>query len=303
MSPDSTPSLGALPRTLGHYTFTECVGVHTHHEFYRARQDEVEREVVVELLRESPDGTSTSAQSFHNSVKARAHMNLPRMMQVYESVQMEQHNFVAYQLPQGVALSELAEQHETLSVLSICRIIEQCATLYQECEKNDLRTRVLNSDMIFRESEESFYFLSPLCASCHASEVTSSFIPSMQALAEALIPLLPEQVEGASRTITLISWLQEGYQGSYLDWQSIRATALDLIEQVLPNWQHSEVANAMMRSKAARDRYQARARKQQAICYALIAICTFISLISLYQIFDEFSDPDNSPPPQRSKKK
>ncbi len=274
-----------------------------YHELYRAQQDEVEREVVVELLRETSDASSASAQSFRNSVKARAHINLPRMMQVYESMQTGTHNFVAYQLPQGVALSELAKQQQTLSVLSICRIIEQCAALYQECEKNELHTRVLTSDMIYMESEESFYFISPLCASCHASEVTSSAIPSMQALAEALIPLLPDQVEGASRTITLVSWLQEGYQGEFLDWQSIRATALDLIEQVLPNWQHSELANAMMRSKAARDRYQARARKQQMLCYALLTICALISLFSLYHIYDQFSAPDKPPTQQRGKKK
>ncbi len=285
------PSLPSLPHQLGHYTFTELLGVHEHHEFYRATQDEVEREVIIELHRQAPGVMPHADKSFMNSVKARAHVNLPRMMQVYESVQIEGYSFVAYQLPQGVALSELAERRRELSVLSICRAIEQYATLYLSCEQLDMGTRVLTSDMIFMESEESFYFLSPLCASCHTAELALDQRPSMQALGTALLPLLPQQVKGASRTITLVSWLMEGYEGEFLDWISIQATSLDLIEQVLPNWASTKAANSLLQSKAARDRYNARAKKQRIICLGIIAACALITLISAKQIYQQFTPP------------
>ncbi len=283
-----------LPQTVGDYTFKTLLGMHEHHELYIARQDEVERDVFIELYRqESPEAAAT-VSSFLNSVKMRAHSNLPRTMQVYETVHIGNICFVAYQLPQGVALSELAEKNRELSVLSICRVIEQYAALYLEADKLNIPTRSLNADMIFIESEESFYFLSPLCAECDMKERSLKDEEEMNSLADALNPLLPQDVEGSSRTFTLVSWLREGYEGEYLSWESIQATAIDLIEQVLPNWQSTEAVTELYKSKAARDRYQAHAKKITIIYIAILVVLLSIATIGALRIKDQFTTPSPS---------
>ncbi len=285
-----TPTFDSLPHTVGNYTFTKLLGMHEHHELYIARQDEVEREVFIELYRQDSPNGLTTVSSFLNSVKMRAHSNLPRTMQVYETVQINDLCFVAYQLPQGVALSELAEKNRELSVLSICRVIEQYAALYLEADKQTIPTRPLNADMIFIESEESFYFLSPLCAECDIKERSLKDEEEMKSLAEALNPLLPHDVEGSSRTFTLVSWLKEGYEGEFLSWASIQATAIDLIEQVLPNWQSTEAITELYKSKAARDRYQEHTKKLTKIYIAIIAIFLILTTLGAIRIADQFSE-------------
>ncbi len=280
-----TATYDSLPHSVENYTFTKLLGVHEHHELYIAVQNDVEREVVIELYRPSSEEDATTFSSFLNSVKMRAHSNLPRTMQVYETVQTPQHCFVAYQLPQGVALSELAEKQKELSVLSICRVIEQYATLYREADEQLIPTRSLNADMIFMESEESFYFLSPLCAQCDVKERSLKDAEEMNSLADALQPILPHDVEGSSRTFTLVSWLKEGYDGTYLSWESIQATAIDLIEQVLPNWQSTKVVTELYKSKAARDRYKLHATKLKAFYIAAIILFSIIALYSVLQLF------------------
>ncbi len=297
-SPLLTPSLrhvnatfDKLPHTVGNYTFKKLLGMHEHHELYIARQDEVEREVFIELYRQDSPEAAATVSSFLNSVKMRAHSNLPRTMQVYETVQIDDICFVAYQLPQGLALSELAEKNKELSVLSICRVIEQYATLYLAADKLDIPTRRLNADMIFIESEESFYFLSPLCAECDMKERSLKDEEEMNSLAKALNPLLPHHVEGSSRTFTLVSWLREGYEGEYLSWESIQATAINLIEQVLPNWQSTEAVTELYKSKAARDRYQAHAKKVTIIYIVALALFLILTTIGALRIKDKLTPP------------
>ncbi len=238
------------------------------------------------MRRRDEQNQEENIAQFITSVKTRSRIRLPRVMQVYDCVHLQDDCFVVYELPQGYPLSQLAAMGKDLTVLSICTVIEQCAELYIQCEAAKLPTRALNNEMIYVESEENFFFLSPLCALDDIKEQSSDDSVSMRALSEILSPLLPSNVEGASRCLTLISWLYEGYEGSYLSWQSIQATARSLIEQVLPNWEIQKTETALTKTKAARDRYTQRANKLSKIFLSSIVGCLVLLITSIFFIYN-----------------
>ncbi len=289
-----TASITQFPHQLGDYTLKSHLGGSAHYELYRAVQTKVKREVIIELRRRDEQNQEENIAKFIASVKSRSRVRLPRTMQVYDCVRVQDDCFVVYELPQGYPLSHITSMGKELSVLSICTVIEQCAELYIQCQAAHLPTRALSNEMIYMESEENFFFLSPLCSAEDIREQASDYSVSMRALSAALSPLLPSNVEGASRSLTLVSWLYEGYEGSYLSWQSIQATARSLIEQVLPNWEIQKTETALTKTKAARDRYTNRAKKLSQILLSSIAGCLILLITGIFFIYNTVTADDEN---------
>ncbi len=219
-----------LPQQIGDYTLLSYLGSQQDRSFYEAQQIHVERIVIVELI--DANSTNITAERFVESARARVSEQMPGVMPVLEAIQLKDYWLVCQECPKGKSLAEMSNNGERLSPLATCRLLEQVCDLYRYCNAHNIRTSYLTADTVYQLSEEEFSFLSPACLI--DSEEASRAI-KMAELAEIIIPVLPaDNAAGQNRIYTLISWLQEGYDGQLLNWGTIGATASLIIEQLHP---------------------------------------------------------------------
>ena len=222
-----TPIFPELPRQLGVYTLTRLIELRNNTALYEARQTHVDRAVVLEVL--TPDATHDEEVAFLAQARLRvASSELPHVSNVYESLRAEGHWFLTQELPPGRSLAELASAGEQLSVPLICCIIRAAAEMYDLCNQVELQAMPLAPASIFVEEGGEVHFLSPLVEGEIYTPDTQ-----MQALAGAITPLCPQQkASGLGRAVTLLQWLNEGYEGQYLAWEVLGETASTILQQL-----------------------------------------------------------------------
>ncbi len=219
-----------LPHRVGDYTLLNLLGTQHDRDFYEAKQNHVDRVVIVEII--DAKKTKITHAHFVESARARVSEYIPNVMPVYEAVQLKDYWLVCQERPTGSSLAELAEREEQLDVLTVCRLIEQVCELYRYCNANRIKTTKLTANTIYQIGEHEFRFLSP--ARSHVG-TEASRAEKMTQLADVIIPILPVNVAGQNRLYTLISWLQQGFEGQLLNWGAIGSTASLIIEQLHPD--------------------------------------------------------------------
>lgn len=219
-----------LPHTLGVYTLTRLIELRENSALYEAQQTHVDRSVVLEVLQ--PGISHAEEVAFLAQARHRvATSGMPHVADVFESLRSDGIWFLTQELPQGRSLADIAAANEKLSVLHICCIIAAAAEMYGECQQNSLSAMPLAPSSIYVEESGEVHFLSPLVEGQQHTPAAQ-----MQATAAALWAVCPEEKEpGLGRTVTLLQWLNEGYEGSFLAWNELRETAVTIITQLQQN--------------------------------------------------------------------
>lgn len=271
-----------LPHVLGTYTLRRQLGVHAHSELYAAKQEHVNRQVIIEVLR--PDADPGIVNFFLQSARARGIAKITGVAQVLESTSAEGIWFLAHEKPAGTDLETLYQRGEQLTPTQVCAILEAVARLYIECAQANLQATTLSRSDIFlnrTKSACSVRFLSPVYDQSAPATPTEKH---MQTLADELAPLLPTHAPGQTRITTLMQWVRDGYDGEYLDWASIASTAAMVAEQ-LANDQSSALAaltelttlgkiqRAQLKELRSKQR-AARARRRFIFAAILILLCS-----------------------------
>lgn len=221
------PIFPELPRQLGVYTLTRLIELRKNTALYEAQQTHVDRAVVLEVL--APGVSHAEEVTFLAQARLRvASSELPHVANVYESLRAEGLWFLTQELPLGRSLAEIAAAGEQLSVPLICCIINAAAEMYDLCSQVDLKAMPLAPSSIFIEEGGEVHFLSPLVEG-EPNEPDKQ----MQALSMALWAVCPQdKAPGLGRVTTLLQWLNEGYEGQWLHWATIGATASTILEQL-----------------------------------------------------------------------
>jgi len=226
-----------LPQRLGDYTLTRRLSERNTSELYEATQSHVERAVILEVLR--PGSPRPILDSFLNTARARVVAALPRVGQVFESLMTDTFWYLAQERPVGQSLAERIAEDKALTPCETCFIISAAAELYTACLKAQLATAPLTADAIFLSADGNVTFLSPVVP----GEPTPDSPPTqMRELALTLRPVLPRSGPGKNRVSTLSLWLQEGYEGQWLEWSSIQSTAALILEQLAPPQENRQEA-------------------------------------------------------------
>lgn len=236
------PDFNNLPTRLGVYTLIERLGHHELTDLYLATQTHMERGVVVQVLH--PESDKQAVDYFLRMVRAKGAAELPRVSRVLESMMSGNIWFLTQEQPVGRSLAQMARDEVRLSTRQACAIISAAAELYTAAETRGYDTEPLGADSIFIHGEGDVHFLSPVVPGQFDPAKQAERLPAqMQALADALEPVLPQNVPGQTRVATLVQWLREGYEGSYMEWQSVGSTAAIINEQTAPVLSRSSVEN------------------------------------------------------------
>ena len=237
-----TPIFPELPHPLGVYSLTRLLELREYTELYEARQTHVDRAVVLEVLR--PGVPHVAEVAFLAQARHRvATAGVPHVAAVFESLRAEGLWFLTQERPQGSSLADLAAKGGELSVPDICRVISAAGRMYETYAQGGHHAMPMASSSIYVEAGSEAHFLSPL-----VEGGSNDPQQQMEALATALWAVCPQEKEpGLGRTITLLQWLQEGMNGTFLSWTEAAQTADTIIEQLETNAQPEGEKTAMTR--------------------------------------------------------
>lgn len=273
----SQPDFNNLPTRLGVYTLTERLGDNNLTTLFLATQSHMERGVVVQVLH--PESDKKDVDYFLRMVRAKGAAELPRVSRVLESMMSGNIWFLTLERPQGRCLAQMERDEVRLSTGQVCSIITAAAELYQAAAARGLETAPLQADSIFVHGESDVHFLSPVIPGQYDPARQAELLPlQMQALAAALEPLLPRNVPGQTRVATLVEWIRNGYEGSYMDWASVASTAAIINEQIAPVLSRNSVENLNSRVVTQQIK-QKRAQRKLRRLMLTIASCALVVFI------------------------
>lgn len=239
-----------LPHTLGVYTLTRLVEQRENSVLYEAQQTHVDRAVVLEILQ--PGVSHAEEVAFLAQARHRvATSGMPHVADVFESLRAEGIWFLTQELPPGRSLADIAAAGEKLSVLHICCVIAAAAEMYAGFQQAGLSAMPLAPSSIYVEESGEIHFLSPLV------EGQPNYpAAQMQATAAALWAACPEEKEpGLGRAVTLLQWLNEGYEGNFLEWSELKGTADTIITQLRQNARPDSSKPFLLRLKEQVERH------------------------------------------------
>lgn len=224
-----TPIFPELPHTLGVYTLTRLIELRENSVLYEAQQTHVDRSVVLEVLQ--PGVSHAEEVAFLAQARHRVATNgVPHVADVFESLRSDGIWFLTQEMPQGRSLADIAIAGEKLPLSQIFKVIIATAEMYQYCQDNSISVIPLAASSIFIEQNGEVHFISPL-----KEGTVSSLRSQTKATAAALWPLCPEDKRpGLGRTMTLLTWLEEGYEGRFLEWSELKETAATISAQLAP---------------------------------------------------------------------
>lgn len=275
------PIFPELPHPLGVYTLARLMETRPDRDLYIATQSHVERAVVAEVMR--PGAERAAEARFLESARMRvAADSLPHVAQVYESLRADGLWFLTQELPKGQSMAEIAAAEKQLSVRAVCRIISAAAEIYTLCAKAGLSARAMSAATVFVDEEETPHFLSPVTANDNGCEAAEA----MAALGEALNAVRPVGVPGENRVHTLLQWMRHGYEGEWLDWSTIAATAATVAEQLGADKPTESEDNPSDATRKRRQRKQRRKLLNYAL-YAVASAALFIGCASIGLLFPQ----------------
>lgn len=245
-----TPIFPELPHPLGVYSLTRLLEQREYTELYEARQTHVDRAVVLEVLR--PGVPHVAEVAFLAQARHRvATAGVPHVAAVFESLRAEGLWFLTQEHPQGCSLADLAKKGGELSVPEICRVISAAGRMYETYTQSGHHAMPMASSSIYVETGGEVHFLSPLVEG-------GSNDPQQQmgALATALWTVCPQKkAPGIGRATTLLQWLQEGIDGTFLSWSDVAQTADTIIEQLESNAQPENEKTVITRMRERINRH------------------------------------------------
>lgn len=227
-----------LPHTLGVYSLTRLLEVRNNTELYEAQHTHVNRTVVLEVLQPGVPREEESAfllQAQHRGASS----GTPHVANVFESLRADGIWFLTMERPHGQSLADHVAANSPLSVTDICRVISAAAEMYNSYAQAGHTALPMAPPSIYIEKSGKAHFLSPLV---EGKSVTPQ--EQMQAMAATLWSVCPQETApGLGRTTTLLQWLQNGVDGTFLSWQELKQTADTIISQL-------QTSNAPMRKKS-----------------------------------------------------
>ena len=216
-----------LPHTLGIYTLTRLLESGKTTDLYLARQNLVNREVIIEALR--PDSPREAVNDFLESGRLRVSASgLPHVAQVLESLQEDGVWFMTHEKPQGYSYVDILAAKQRISPHHVCRVIAQAADIYTYCKRRGLDSINITPAMLFLSPDGGTDFLSPVTAVGRGTDIAAQ----MNALSRVLAPARPLNVSGSTRCASLLRWMQKDAAAESYDWASIGTTAGTVITQL-----------------------------------------------------------------------
>jgi formylglycine-generating enzyme required for sulfatase activity len=204
----------------GDYLPQECIAETGTTRTWLAKQASVGRMVLVEELKEGVD-----SDEFIADVRAKAGVEHPLVGSIYEATMENGVCHYAHELLPGETLADRAARGEKIKAQRLVHILRRVAeaNIYHESHGN--ATALLGLDAIHVDKHGVIRLKNLVVA---GDRVPDHSQRDVRTLGEALLPILDQHHPGATRCLTLLSWMRGEDVAKPLKWTQIR----DYCEQI-----------------------------------------------------------------------
>ncbi len=268
-------------RHLGEYRLTELLAENAFTRTWLAEQISVSRKVLLDELREDQ---SEHRDTFLANVRAKASVDHPLIGSVYEAVAEPGCCFYAHELLPGVTLAEREKARQPFQPEQLAHVLRRVSEAHLQHETLGHSTSPMGLDAVHLD-EHGVIRLKNLAIAGPRAEDES--VRDVVHLGNAMVPLVAEGQPGATRMLTLFSWMRgEGIEAP-ITWGQVRDFCMQIEHQL---------ADPL----SIVPPHQDGARGGKSHTGALIVVGTGIVLLGIAAIAFTMRPPLSPPPPRVS---
>jgi formylglycine-generating enzyme required for sulfatase activity len=210
----------------GEYLLKDCLAVGPISRLWLAEQESVRRTVLIEeLMAEHAD----QAEAFFANIRAKAAVDHPLIGTVYEAVAGPEACFYARELLPGATLADRLKAAEPLKPVRVAYALRRIAEANLYHETRGHATELFGPAAV--HIDDSGVIRLENLAVAGTREADQS-VKDVTHLGQTLPPLVADGLPGATRVLTLLSWMRGERTAAPLGWKAIHGYC-EQIEQQL----------------------------------------------------------------------
>ena len=244
MPPQESPSTPSLAgRMLGAYKIVRKIGENTWGEIYQATQVSMNRTVAMEILSPERAGDPVIKQKFIANASAKANVQHPFVLAVYEAGDVDGQCFYTYEYVEGENLANLVAAGKPIDEQAAMRIVKGVAEALAYFHQNKLPHGELDLPAIFLGNDNR-----PRLANLAVQDGNLPDAPAeIRNLARFIIAALPgEEATGKSLRLVLAAMQADGGQAP-ASWEAL----VHLIQALQPKPLPMSSSNPLYAQEAA----------------------------------------------------
>jgi Sulfatase-modifying factor enzyme 1 len=267
-------------RQLGEYRLKHLLAENPVSITWLAEQISVSRKVLVDELR--PDRADLR-EAFLADIRAKASVDHPLIGSVYEAVSEPGLCFYAHELLPGVTLAEREKSGKPFEPAQLANILRRVAEAHLQHEALGHATSPMNLDAVYVDEHGVIRLQNLAIAGSRAAEQS---VRDVVHFGKVLIPLVAEGQPGATRMLTLFSWMRgEGIEVP-IDWAQTRDICMQIEHQLADPLSLLAPTQTALQSPKSHS--------------TPIAVGTAVILLGIGVIAYKMRPPDATPPPRAS---
>lgn len=213
-------------RQLGEYRLEKLLSENALTRTWLAEQISVSRKVLVDELH--PD-QSARRDEFLADIRAKAAVEHPLISSVYEAVDEPEICFYAHELLPGVTLAEREKARQFFQPSQLAHVLRRIAEAHLQHEALGHATTPMELDAVHLDEHGVIRLKNLATAGPRADEQS---VRDIVHFGNALVPLVAEGRPGATRMLTLLSWMRgEGLEAP-ITWAQTRDFCMQIEHQL-----------------------------------------------------------------------
>lgn len=214
-------------RILGDYRLKNMLGEHESIRSWLAEQISINRDVLLEELREEAEG---KLDAFLAAVRAKASVDHPLVASVYEAVCVQRPYFFTRELPAGRNFAERIAAGETFTPAVLAKLLRKVSEAYLYLESKKIATAPLDASHISYDDHSIIRLDNIAVGGVRDAKRTSEDIVALGGVLSALIA--PGH-SGGTRIATLATWMTGQSEHRVQTWQQIHEYAEQIETQLV----------------------------------------------------------------------
>lgn len=213
-------------RLLGEYRLKELLDENDLTRTWLAEQVSVSRRVLVDELREDRENFRPA---FLADIRAKASVDHPLIGSVYEAVSEPGLCFFAHELLPGSTLEAFLQQGKPFLPIRLAHILRRVAEANLQHESLNHASSAMDLDAIYVDEHGVIRLVNLVVA---GPRDAGQSMRDINHLGAALVPLVAVRQPGATRILTVLSWMRGESIESPLPWSLIRDYCLQIEHQL-----------------------------------------------------------------------
>ncbi len=264
---------GLIGKIVGDFEIVSKVGDGEWGEVYTARQQSVDRMVAVKVLRNDLHLDSETVQQFISDASAKANVQHPAIVSVYEAGQSNGVYFYARELVEGRTLADITAEGGALDDQTSLKVMHIVAEALSYLKQNKFPYREIDASNIFICNDGSPLLANPAVTGPDTSR------PAQQEILTLAKIISASTQEGAAVSLEIRSLLNKMRQtgvGGFLSWGAVLQAVRALEPKVIPKdaYKLSERDEAAIRAVE-----QEKLKQRQTVIYSAAAALVLVVLV------------------------